>query len=232
MKKLVKVICFLTMFGLLFIIFPKKTDAAKEIEIPKGVLVTDNQGVSLTKSEGYFFNLKDLFPGDSVVREVEIKNNRSEEVGMKIDIVPLSFTGPVNLIKLIDMKWTYDDKVIFNGNLVSQDKNEFEKGSSIDLGKIPANTIRKLKIDLYVSPEITIKDLIKAESEAVVRWDVKATANDVKEPKVEPLVKVTTNKGILPKTGEKLTIFLSVLALLSILLVIVVRNKLYTKTDT
>lgn len=232
MKKLVKVLSFLTMFGLLFVIFPNKVEAAKDTQLPKGVLVTDENGISLTKSEGYFFNVTNLFPGDTIKRELEIRNERSEAIGIDIDIVPISYSGPINLIKKTDMKWTYEDKVIFEGNLVNQDKKVYEKGSSIQLGKLPANSVKKIEIELYVNPEIPIKDLLNAESEAVVRWDVKASADEIKKPTVKPLEKITLNKGLLPHTGEKIQALLTILAMLSILLVIIMYKKLYIKTDT
>ncbi|MEG0284885.1 MAG: LPXTG cell wall anchor domain-containing protein [Vagococcus sp.] len=68
-------------------------------------------------------------------------------------------------------------------------------------------------------------------SEAVVRWDVKATAEDIKEPVVKPLEKKTPT-GFLPKTGEKATTLLTMLAILSVLLTLVVYQKIYLEKNT
>lgn len=231
MKKLVDLLIALTIFGLLFVISPGNVDAADNTELPKGVLLMDDNGVSLTKSEGYFFNLSNLFPGDKIVREIEIKNNRSEDIGIKINISPIKTTGPINLINMIDMKWTYGDKVIFNGNLANEGKKVYDQGSAVYLGKLPANSVQKLVVDLYVSSEIPIKDLLNEPSEAIVRWDVKATAEDITKPVVKPLKK-TPLTGFLPKTGEKETMLLTILAILSVLLVIVIYQRTYLRKDT
>lgn len=232
MKKLVKVIFVLTMFGLLFIICPKTVVLANETEIPKGVLVMDDRGVSLTKSEGYFFNLTDLFPGDTITREIEVKNDRSEDIGIVINVMPIKFTGPINLIKMIDMKWTYEDKVIFDGNLASESKKIADKGSSIYLGKLPANSVRHIVVDLDVSSDIPVKDLLNEPSEATVKWDVKATTEDIKKPIVKPLIKEPGIKKIFPKTGENHYPVLSLLGIILMVLVIILSKKLYKRNDT
>ena len=231
MKKLVDLLIALTMFGLLFVISPGNVDAADNKEIPKGVLLMDDKGVSLTDVNGYFFNLTDLFPGDKIIREIEIRTDRSEDIGIKIDVVPIKFTGPINLIQKVDMKWTYEGKVIFEGNLANQSKKIVDKGSAVYFGKLPAKSVRKMVVELYVSPDIPIKDLMNESSEAVVRWDVKATAEDIKEPVVKPLEKKTPT-GFLPKTGEKATTLLTMLAILSVLLTLVVYQKIYLEKNT
>lgn len=184
MKKIVKVWHVLTLFGLLFVFFPRTVSAANDMQLPAGVLISDDQGISLTKSEGYFFNLKQLFPGDRITREIDIKNKRDATIGVSMKIIPIKVSGPINLIKNIDMVIKYNDKVIFDGNLASQDKSIFKTGSEIQLGRIAANSDNRLHVELYVSPNIPIEDLINVESEAIVRWEVAALA--IEDPKVDP----------------------------------------------
>ncbi|MGO3732198.1 MAG: hypothetical protein ACTJHC_03360 [Vagococcus sp.] len=217
MKKFILSVSLFFLFML--IMHPVEMDAAKDIQLPKGVIVGDEQGGTITKNGNYFFKLKELFPGDYISRDIDIENKRNEPYELEMEIEPLEQKGPVNLIKDIEMKMTYNSDSIFKGNLVSEDKNETQVGSTINFGKIEPGSHQTVHIDLHVNPYIPLSNIKAAESMALVRWHFNFKSISDKTP-VTPITKPSTNPkriGKLPQLGqnkEKILMALSGLMLL------------------
>ena len=184
--------------------------------LPDGFLISDDQGMKVTKDGQYFIELNDLLPGAKFEKNLVIKNEGTEQHSLKMYIEPVKNQGPANLLKNIDMVLDYNHQTIFDGNLVNQDKTNIQKGTVVDFGVLSPNQEIKLAINMHVHNDIPWENFIKNESFAVVRWTFvaqkdKPTNSDVTD---KPIVKPT---GRFPQTGEKKVKFLFTLGALMLL---------------
>lgn len=173
--------------------FAVKTEAAETTNIPKGFLIGDNRGISISKNGSYFFDLENLLPGDTITRNLVIQNNRDDDYELKLEIEPKSTKGPVDLIEKMDMTFTSGEQLIYRGNLVRSESARKEAKTVIDFGLIKAGSKRDIAIELHVKTDIPWEAFNAGESEAVVTWVFKAMR--------EPIS--TKPGGKLPQTGEQ-----------------------------
>ncbi|MBP1047945.1 hypothetical protein I6N96_16770 [Enterococcus sp. BWM-S5] len=220
MNRITKLLACLVI-GFFCLAFPNLVEA-EEINIPDGFLIGDDSGISVTKDGGYFFNLDDLMPGDTITRNLIIQNNRSEDYRLKMIITPKSHEGPVNLIESIEMTFTQNDRLIYEGNLSSDENGATVDSREVDLGTIAAGSEQTIAINLRVLNNIPFDEFMSGPSKAVVTWTFVAetetepstsgTEPSTTEPssssKEEPIsssaTKPSTSKptGSYPSTGE------------------------------
>ncbi|MGY3748709.1 LPXTG cell wall anchor domain-containing protein [Vagococcus acidifermentans] len=191
--------------------------AEASVQLPDGLLIGDDQGISITKDGGYFFNLENLRPGDAISRKLTIENTRAEDYDLDLTIQPNSKTGKIDLVEEISMTITMEDKQLYTGNLCSDDEGNLVKRRTIDFGTIKSGDKRIVNIDLLVSPNIDFWDYYSGESEAIVDWIFVARSDEE-----SPGTSTPGKTGLLPQTGEeraKLYLLLAVMFLLAAALI-------------
>lgn len=209
--------------------FPMKSEAADTTNLPDGFLIGDSQGINVTKSGGYFFNLDGLLPGDTITRNLVIQNTRSEDYNLKMVIQPISSTGPVDLIEKMTMAFTLDNQVVYDGNLVSQVANQTAEGTEIDFGVIKGNSTRTMSIDLAVKTDIPWEDFQKGTSTAKVKWTFVANSDQLPNTGKDIVTKPT---GEYPSTGETVSKVLFTLGILMTLVTLALYFMYYKRRES
>lgn len=200
----------LILLFLSLVFFPTRT-IAEAINLPEGFLISDDQGMSVTKNGGYFFKLNDLFPGDTVTRKLTIKSTSKEDHTLKMYLEPISNQGPADLLKNMEMQLTYDQQLIFDGNLVNQNKDIIDVGTEIDFGTIKGQSETTIDIVIDVQFDVPWEHFVKEQSKATVRWIFVAERAKKTQPPTKPIVKPTQK---FPQTGEQRALWLTILGVI------------------
>lgn len=214
MKRLKRITLFLLVMILSAISFQKAS--AAETNLPDGFLIGEENGISVSKDGGYFFNLDDLRPGDHFKRKLIIKNFRDEAYDLKLVIEPKSKTGKIDLIENMSMQILLEDQEVYQGNLSTNKDGSKE----VSFGLIEARSEKTVMIDLTMNDVEKWNQLyFSGPSEAEVEWQFIATYSEKPAEENKELPKSagnppqatpgayssgSTGKGFLPQTGEAL----------------------------
>lgn len=222
---------------ILFLITPTTAKAAEQINVPDGFLIGDDQGIAVTKTGGYFFNLEGLLPGDSITRNLVIQNTKKEDYTLKMSIQPISTVGPINLLEKITMEFNLGNQKIYDGNLVSENQDKTDQGTEIDLGTIAAGSEQTMTIDLKMKTDVPWEKFKAGESKAKVRWTFVAESKKKTPPTSDSstsATKVTTKPiGKYPSTGEAPSRILFTLGGLMLIVTVIIYFGYYRyKNDT
>ncbi|GCF93873.1 hypothetical protein NRIC_17640 [Enterococcus florum] len=214
---------------------PFQKASAAETNLPDGFLVGDESGINVSKDGGYFFNLDDLQPGDTVKRNLIIKNTLDEDYQLKLAIEPKSKSGKVDLIENMSMQILLEDQEVYQGNL----SNDKSGSKEVSFGTIPAKSEIQAVINLRVNEiENWNQVYFSGPSEAEVDWIFTAVHTEKKKdelPKTSgespgspasPSSPSGSNSGkVLPRTGERINNGLFALGILLVAAVCFMKMK-------
>ncbi|MGM0110198.1 hypothetical protein [Enterococcus sp. DIV0187] len=231
MKRLKRTIYFLLVMILSTISFQRVS--AIEANLPDGFLVGDENGISISKDGGYFFNLDDLQPGDTFKRKLIIRNFRDEAYDLKLVIQPKSKSGKIDLIENMSMRILSEEQEVFQGNL-STNKNG---NKEVPFGLVSPRSEKIVTINLRMNDvEKWNQKYFSGPSEAEVYWQFIATypkasiKNEEGIPKIpnQAPLKDLLREGSLLKTGETIMDEFIVLGciLITIICLVKIRKKL------
>jgi len=183
--------------------------SAAEKNLPEGFLLGDENGINVSKDGGYFFNLEDLQPGDTIKRTLTIKNFRDEVYDLRLVIEPKSKTGKIDLIENMSMQILLEDQEVYQGNLSTSKEGSKE----VPFGLIAARSEKQAVVILTMNDIEKWNNLYySGPSEAEVEWQFIATASEKmtdedksEVPKSPGGSQKPEPKGLLPRTGEILS---------------------------
>jgi len=161
---------------------------AAEAELPPGVLIGDQSGLTVSESGEYFINADSLEAGDVITKQLEIRNLESYTYNIFMRAEPLEETGPLHLLNEVKCTLTLDGKVLYDGR-VRGDEGFNMILESLDLGTYESGKQRTLIIKLIVNPEM--KKYYWTASEAFFKWHFYAARPEEKseQPKTGEVVK-------------------------------------------
>lgn len=223
-------LCVLVM-GLFWLISLPVCAAAEEL--PSGMVIGDDQGISVRKNGEYLLEVNDVMPGkswNSTISIINMEKDMSYHLSMLIS--PPTVTGSLDLSKAIQMTLRYEKTIVYQGPVsgISSDMNLQNK--ALDLGTFKAGDSRALEVELSLSGEYTKKDFVQKNimENIWIFHAVKPTSIPQEEQKIYPGTTTPVSDsgflkpfGKLPSTGEEwrqallytsLGLFLSLLILL------------------
>jgi LPXTG-motif cell wall-anchored protein len=217
---------------LLFLIAPPITEAAEQINVPDGFLIGDDQGITVTKTGGYFFNLEGLLPGDRITRNLIIQNTKKEDYTLKMLIEPVSTVGPINLLEKMTMEFNIGDRKIYDGNLVNEDQRKTDQGTEIDFGTIAAGSKQTMSIVLKMKTDVPWEKFKAGESKAKVRWTFVADSKKTTPSTSDSTTfsdRPTKPIGKYPNTGETPSKILFTLGGLMLIITVIIYFSYYRR---
>ena len=152
---------------------------AAAAELPSGVLIGDQNGLTVSADGDYFINADALEAGDVITKTLAIRNLESYSYKIFMRAEPLEETGPLHLLNEVKCTLTLDGKVLYDGR-VRGDEGINMILESMDLGTYMSGDQRTLEIKLTVNPEM--KKYYWTASEAFFKWHFYA-ARDEKSDK-------------------------------------------------
>jgi len=155
-----------------------QAQAAAAAELPPGVLIGDQNGLTVPVSGEYFIDADGLEAGDVITKQLEIRNLESYSYKIFMRAEPLDETGPLHLLDEVKCTLTLDGTVLYNGR-VRGDEGINMILESLDLGTYNSGEQRTLEIKLTVNPEM--KQYYWTASEAFFKWHFYAAREEKSE---------------------------------------------------
>ena len=144
-----------------------QAQAAAAAELPSGVLIGDQNGLTVSGTGEYFIDADELEAGDVITKQLAIRNLESYTYKIFMRAEPLEETGPLHLLNEVGCTLTLEGKVLYNGR-VRGDEGVNMILESLDLGTYNSGDQRTLEIKLTVNPEM--KQYYWTASEAFFKW--------------------------------------------------------------
>lgn len=187
-------------------------------ELPRGLVIADNEGIAVQTNGQYFIDITDILPGETYTKEITFRNTDKDdpfELGLRVH--PKESTGSINWNDHVTMTLNMDGKELYKGKLLGNGQKDWTK-EFLSLGSFSYGSDKVLKVTFEVDSNLTNKDFAE-KNRFLYEWEFVATRNG--EPvKPEPKNK---EKSLfkLPQTGEEWSAFLyQVLAGLLLLLIV------------
>ncbi|WP_348921025.1 hypothetical protein [Enterococcus rotai] len=190
-KRWVRIFCLLLLGMIVFAGIPKQAQAQ---ELPKGMVIGDEQGIVAKKNGEYLMEVKDVMPGKNWHTTISMVNmEKGIPYKLTMLISPSKVSGDLDLSKSIQMTLTYQNKQIYQGPISGVSRDLDLQRTPLDLGVFQAGDSRALEVDFSLSGKYTKEDFaVKNLMENVWTFYAVATTNTL-TPKMH---------GIFPATGE------------------------------
>lgn len=197
--------------------------SAQAESLPPGFLVGDDTGFRAGNDGHYFITNNNIEPGKVFTREISISNYSNSEGAFSINLVmnpeddtkKATVKGAINLLEAINVKLTYQGKIIYQGPINGSGSPVANKKSNpINLGTLETGEVQSIHAEFTVSNEYSDESWKNVNSTDFY-WLFYASRSTSSTKPSSPAKKTT---GIFPNTGEK--IVNALLLLLSILMLI------------
>ena len=154
--------------------------------LPPGLLIGDQDGISVDAHGYYYLDVRGLMPGDVVRKTVTIQNLSHGDPGpegklpysLSMTSEPLLSTGPVDLLDKVNLTLKLDGRVVYDGRVRGDGTpNMIEK--ALPLGLYALGARKTLEITLRAAPDMQVYE---EKSEADFRWRFYALRAAESEP--------------------------------------------------
>ncbi|EOH95036.1 hypothetical protein UAW_02115 [Enterococcus haemoperoxidus ATCC BAA-382] len=198
-KKWVQIFSLL-FFGLIVVGYPPNQALAQEL--PKGMVVGDDQGIVAKKNGEYLMEVREVMPGKKWHTTISMVNmEKGIPYRLTMLISPPEVSGNLDLSKSIQMTLTYQNKQVYKGPISGVSSKLDLQRTPLDLGVFQAGDSRALEVDFSLSGEYTNQDFaVKNVMDNI--WTFYAVTTT--EPSSGSITDSLTPKqhGLFPSTGE------------------------------
>lgn len=164
--------------------------------LPTGFLIGDHDGIHVTRDGAYFIDAVDLRPGDVITKKLTIRNTeRDLPFRLTMSAQPLFATGPVDLLKRVDLEIRLDGKLIYEG-IIQGDEGADMVNNMLELGTYAYGDSKTMDIRLTVDENMP---QYEQKSEAEIKWNFYAVKDTAADP---------------PKTGESISVIIAIIVLI------------------
>lgn len=172
-------------------------------DLPPGMVVGDEKGLSANKDGEYFVKVDDVMPGQNWHKNISLLNMEKDiPYQLTMLISPPKVSGSLDLSEAIKMKLTYQGKVVYNGSASGKSKEKNIQNEPLDLGIFKSGDSRALEVDYSLSGKYTKKDF-EVKNKMENTWTFYAVKSKDPTKPIDP-TNPKENKifGVLPLTGE------------------------------
>ena len=141
--------------------------SAAATDLPAGLLISDQDGIHVTRDGEYFINADGLEAGDVITKRLVIHNTEPYSFNLSMTAEPLSETGPLRLLNEVRCTLRMDGRTLYDGRVRGDDGIDMIR-RALDLGSFRSGDQKTLEITLTVHPEM--KAHFWSASEAFFKW--------------------------------------------------------------
>lgn len=207
-KRGVSVALFLCLLAAMVSGMAVRAGAVKDTELPHGILIGDQDGISVDRYGYYYIDIRGLLPGENYRKTLTIQNletngrNPESQIAYTVTLAsePLFARGPVNLLDKVHMTIKLNGETIYDGRVRGDGTPDMTE-TPLNLGVYAIGDRRTMEITLTVAPDM---EMHEEKSEADFRWHFYAARN-VEAP--APKTGVIGNYGYLFPVGGMLLLF-------------------------
>lgn len=205
--------------------------------LPPGVVIADENGISATAEGEYYIDLPNILPGDSYKKDITIRSlDIKEPFDLGVLVTPKSKDGMLDLNDVVTLTLTLDGKKIYNGKLLGDGTFDWTT-QPLRLGVCEYGKDQLLTAEFSIDKNLDTESF-KEESQLLYYWTFVATKNQdkPKESTAESTGGATApkRKGMLPMTGEEIKNWIYKILtglLLVLILVLLWKKKREKKTE-
>ena len=168
---------------------------AEDIELPSNVeLVGNAEGIVMIPGDENFLESLNMLPGDSVSRQLLLKNEYSYEYDIYVRAERMSAVDDYDLLNKLQLVAEYDGDIIYQGPATGEN-NEVPMTENISLGILKPGEEKVLNAEAVLPGEEVGNEY--KNRQAAVKWIFTAVRKEV--PPVKPE---------LPETGQPIAMYL------------------------
>ena len=167
--------------------------AATTTNLPPGILIGDQDGLSVNVDGSYFIDAPDLHAGDVITKTLTLRNTEPYSYTITMTADPLTETGPIDLLDEVSVVLSMDGTTLYSGR-VRGDQGVNMIQNALNLGNYNTGDQKTLNITMTVDPNMPT--YYWSASDATFKWNFYAARQDT---------------STAPKTGDIVTYGLYVL---------------------
>lgn len=227
MKRFLVFIC--NFFIVSFMCFQLNTSVSAE-ELPPGMIIGDEDGITVDGTGAYYIQKGDLKPGDRFVKVIKLMNTEKNDRPylLEMDVAPKLKTGKIDFYEAIQVTVKLNDKQLYKGNLIGEGEPNIRK-KRLKLGTYSFGEMAVLEVTFEVSDKLP-SEVWQTKSEAIIKWNFYATKVSPNSPEKVKEKEKPKKFGFLelPQTGEEWRgLFYKVITGIFIICVTLVFSKRY-----
>ena len=134
--------------------------------LPDYFLIGETTGLTVTGDGVYLIDAPELKPGDTITKQLLIRNLEPYTFRLSLRAEPMEETGPLDLLDEVRLTLTLDGHLLYDGR-VRGDEGVNMILTPLDLGLYPSGAYRTLDIVLTVDSSMSLH---YESSEAFFRW--------------------------------------------------------------
>ncbi|MTD38337.1 hypothetical protein GIX45_06825 [Erwinia sp. CPCC 100877] len=149
-----KIVYVLVVTIVFLILWPTATATqAQSKELPQGIVIGDNQGILVKKDGKYLVEVNDVMPGKKWHTTISMIN-MEKDIPYKLTMLisaPRLITGSLDLSTAIQMKITYENKIVYEGPVSGISLTQNLQNTALELGTFKAGDSRAMEVDFSLS---------------------------------------------------------------------------------
>ncbi|MCL2014334.1 MAG: hypothetical protein FWG69_05030 [Oscillospiraceae bacterium] len=175
---------------LIAIVFSGTAAGAATTNLPSGLLIGDQDGISVGEDGKYFFDADSLEAGDVITKQLTILNTETYAWKLTMTAEPLNETGPLKLLDEVRCILKMDGKILYDGRIRGDEGIDMIL-NSLNLGVFHSGDQRMLEITLKVNPDM--KRYHWTASKSFFKWKFYAVraASPEDGPKTGEIIKIS-----------------------------------------
>lgn len=212
-------------FSLLLVVSICTSSVVYAADLPPGLVIGDQEGFYANSEGDYFVHVEEMELDVTYTKEITIRNvERESSFDVTLHTNRGELIGTLNLPELIQMTFTLDGEVIYEGSLIGNSNIDLIQ-TPISLGEIQSGQDKILVASFTLANSLTKEDLIGTNVYEFV-WSFVATDKGKLPPtdsgKNPP-------SGKLPQTGEEweTTLYQLAIGLFIVTVVLLIFKKRY-----
>ncbi|MGX7013767.1 hypothetical protein [Vagococcus silagei] len=161
-------------------------------DLPPGMLIGDEEGITVDGTGAYYIQKGDLKPGDHFVKVIKLMNTEKNDRPylLEMDVAPKVKTGKIDFYQAIQVTVKLNDRQIYKGNLIGEGEPNIKK-NRLKLGTYAFGEMAVLEVTFDVTDKLPV-EVWQTKSEAIIKWNFYAT-------KMSPITPESTKFGEKPK---------------------------------
>lgn len=177
--------------------FPTQTIFAAGSQIlPPGLIIGDNNGVTVQTDGNYFIEVEHLWPGSTFKKEITIRNiEKNQPFLLCLQVDSAKQEGKLNLLENLSLVIKKGDKILYEGNIAGQGTSDMSK-TPIELGEFDFGDSEVIVAEFTLDKTLS-NEYFEEASSAEISWNFSARRDGLTEQNSSSI------GGSLPSTGEE-----------------------------
>lgn len=143
-------------------------------ELPRGMVIGDNEGIAVNKDGEYFIDIPNAKPGEVYKKEITLRSTTEKEpFDLSIRVHPKESKGVIDWNEHVTMTLTLDGKEIYKGPMLGDGKRDWSK-ENLSLGTFGFGTDKVLEATFEIDKNLTTEEF-KEENLFLFSWEFIAT---------------------------------------------------------